>query len=222
MIPGPVSVVPLDAAAVAAALLVALGAGAILSLLHRFALHERIVPGALSMALVLLSFGGAFVTLLIGESLARAFSLAGALAVVRFRTRMDNPLDLAFVFLVMGAGMGAGTFAWSVVGIGLAIVVLTVLALGSVIRSRGDVHLVRVDLVAHSSRAELLDAVLDKHVRTRSLEQARSLRFGETLSLWYRVALRGQGVEDLIRELSALEGVERVVALVGEDAGNAE
>ena len=49
----------------------------------------------------------------------------------------------------------------------------------------------------------------------RSLEQARSLRFGETLSLHYRLRMRnGAKIEHLVRDLSILEGVERVSLLI--------
>jgi hypothetical protein len=64
-----------------------------------------------------------------------------------------------------------------------------------------------------------LAPILDRHTRERSLTSARSLRFGESLALTWRVGLRG-GVtaEGLVRELSAVEGVERVILLSGDDA----
>ncbi len=49
-----------------------------------------------------------FVTLVVGDDLARAFTLVGALSVVRFRTAVKESRDLAFIFWAVGAGMGAG------------------------------------------------------------------------------------------------------------------
>lgn len=208
---------PLDTATIFQALLLSFGLGISITVLHRIALQDRIVAPALSMSLVLLSMGGALVMLVIGESLARAFSLVGALAVVRFRTRLDNPLDIVFVFLTMAVGISCGVLAWRVGLIGTAILWLAVLIMGLIPRNR-DVHLVRCDLVAHESREDDVDKIFDKHVSQRWLEQARSLRFGETLSMWYRVSLRRtSSLEQLIRELSALEGVERVVILANEE-----
>ena len=58
--------------------------------------------------LVLLTVLIAMVTLTIGESLARAFSLAGALAIIRFRTVVEDTRDTAFVIFAVAEGMAFG------------------------------------------------------------------------------------------------------------------
>ena len=49
------------------------------------------------------------VMLIIGSNVARAFSLVGALSVIRFRTAMKDPRDTGFLFAAMVIGMGCGT-----------------------------------------------------------------------------------------------------------------
>ncbi len=48
---------------------------------------------------------------IIGDSIARAFSLVGALSIIRFRTAIEDPRDIGFVFyaLAMGMAVGAGS-----------------------------------------------------------------------------------------------------------------
>src|SRR5947209_2550324 len=60
--------------------------------------------------LVLLTILIAMVTRVIGDNTARAFSLAGALAIIRFRTVVDDTRDTAFVIagVVTGMAVGAG------------------------------------------------------------------------------------------------------------------
>lgn len=58
--------------------------------------------------LVLLSVLIALVTLVIGNSIARAFSLAGALAIIRFRTVVEDTRDTAFVIFSVASGMAVG------------------------------------------------------------------------------------------------------------------
>lgn len=214
----PLETPPPDLLLVVQALLLALGLGTVTALVHRLATYDRMVPPSLSSALVVLAGTSALVTLSVGNSLARAFALVGALAVVRFRARIDNPLDVAFVFLSMSAGIASGAMSWRVGIAGVALIGLAMIAIGALPRLRGEVHLVRCDLVAHEARKEQVQAVLDKHVKERWLEQARSLRFGETLSLWWRVTLKKDTtLEVMIRDLSAVEGVERVIALASGD-----
>jgi hypothetical protein len=62
------------------------------------------IPATLVMLAVLI----ALVTQVIGDSVARAFSLVGALSIVRFRTVVDDTLDIAFVIFAVVAGMAAG------------------------------------------------------------------------------------------------------------------
>jgi hypothetical protein len=186
--------------------------------LYRASLVDRVVSPSMNLTLVLLSMVTALVMMVIGDSLARAFSLVGALAIVRFRTAIRSPLDVAFVFFALAVGIGSGVMAWRVTVLGALVVGLAVLTMGILPRARRSVHLVRIDLAAHDAREEEVHKALDGHVSGKWLEQARSLRFGETLSLWYRVTLRAdRTLEGLLKELSAVEAVERVVVLAGEE-----
>ena len=48
------------------------------------------------------------VVFLVKGSLALAFSLAGIVAAVRFRTSLDEPIDAVYLFIVIGTGLAAG------------------------------------------------------------------------------------------------------------------
>ncbi|QOJ17822.1 MAG: DUF4956 domain-containing protein [Phycisphaeraceae bacterium] len=58
--------------------------------------------------LVLLTVLIAMMTLVIGNNVARAFSLVGALAIVRFRTVVEDTRDVAFVIFAVAVGMALG------------------------------------------------------------------------------------------------------------------
>ena len=49
------------------------------------------------------------VMMVIGNSLARAFALVGALSIIRFRTVVKDTKDTAYIFWALAAGMAAGT-----------------------------------------------------------------------------------------------------------------
>ncbi len=68
------------------------------------------VPLSRSMeqAQVLLCVAGALTIMLIGNSLPRAFGIAGAASIIRFRTPVDDPRDAAVLFLLMALGMAVG------------------------------------------------------------------------------------------------------------------
>ena len=58
------------------------------------------------------------VVFLVKGSLALAFSLAGVVAAVRFRTSLDEPMDAVYVFIVIGTGLAAGVQLLSVALLG--------------------------------------------------------------------------------------------------------
>jgi hypothetical protein len=64
--------------------------------------------GQMVYALVLLCLGGSLVWLIVANNLVRAFGLAGALAMIRYRTRMQDPKDTTMVFFAIILGMACG------------------------------------------------------------------------------------------------------------------
>ena len=60
------------------------------------------------IGLVILPAIVAVVILLIGSNVARAFSMAGAFALVRFRSAPGNARDIAIVFFAMASGLACG------------------------------------------------------------------------------------------------------------------
>ena len=59
--------------------------------------------------LVIFGMVVAFIMLVIGSNIARAFTLVGALSIVRFRHAVKEPRDIGFVFMTMAIGMACGT-----------------------------------------------------------------------------------------------------------------
>ena len=70
--------------------------------------RRRAEPSFLA-TMVLLSLLIALVTMAIGDNVARAFSLVGTLAIVRFRTVVEDTRDTAFVIYAVACGMCAGS-----------------------------------------------------------------------------------------------------------------
>lgn len=62
-----------------------------------------------AQTLVLMGMVTALIMLIVGSNIARAFSLVGALSVIRFRNAVKETRDVGFMFLVMAIGMACGT-----------------------------------------------------------------------------------------------------------------
>jgi uncharacterized membrane protein YhiD involved in acid resistance len=60
-------------------------------------------------ALFLMGLCTGIVMMIIGSNVARAFSLVGALSIIRFRTAVKDTRDTAYLFFAIMVGMGCGT-----------------------------------------------------------------------------------------------------------------
>ena len=96
---------PLD---VFARLSVALILGGVVAWVYRGTRAPDAVAPSFPGTLVLLAVLIAMVTQVIGDNVARAFSLVGALAIVRFRTVVRDTQDTAYVIFAVVVGMAVG------------------------------------------------------------------------------------------------------------------
>lgn len=92
--------------------------GMLVTVVHRQNRSDRIANPTMEQAQVLLCVSGALMMIIIGNSLARAFGIAGAASIIRFRTPVEDPRDITILFILMGLGMAAGLGAFAVAGLG--------------------------------------------------------------------------------------------------------
>ncbi len=92
--------------------------GLFVTLVYRQLFRERPLGRAMEQAQVLLCVAGALTMIIIGSSIARAFGIAGAASIIRFRTPVDDPKDITVLFLLMALGMAVGLGAFAVAGLG--------------------------------------------------------------------------------------------------------
>jgi anti-anti-sigma factor len=92
--------------------------GMLVTVVHRQYRTDRSSNPALDQAQVLLCVAGALMMIIIGNSVARAFGIAGAASIIRFRTPIEDARDITIMFILMGLGMAAGLGALAVAGLG--------------------------------------------------------------------------------------------------------
>jgi len=84
--------------------------------------QDKPMTQAIEHAQVLLCVSGALVMMVIGESLPRAFGIAGAASIIRFRTPIEDPKDITVLFILMALGMATGVGSLGIAASGTAFV----------------------------------------------------------------------------------------------------
>lgn len=168
----------------------------------------------LPTTLVLLTVVIALTTLVIGNSVARAFGLVGALSIVRFRTVVEDTRDTAFVIfaVVIGMGVGAGYAFLAAVGVPAVLGAALLMRWGwpDANGKPGPSTLtIRIGLGLEPDK--LLGATLRLHLSEFQLVGSATAKQGAALELTYRGRLRNAAATySLVADLNKIEGVQGV------------
>jgi hypothetical protein len=204
------SVAPLD---VLFRLLAALLLGGLVAWIYRRTRKGTEVAASFPVTLVLLSVLIAMVTQVIGDNVARAFSLVGALSIVRFRTVVRDTQDTAYVIfaVVVGMAVGANDLWVSLIGIGVVGLGAFVMMTPGLIASSQPAFLLTVRVGLGHDLDALLGGTLDAHLQDRELLSVSTAKQGVSLDVIYETRLRrGSAEAELVKALNRVEGVQSV------------
>ena len=170
-------------------------------------------PRSLEQAQILLCVSGAIMMIIIGNSLARAFGIAGAAGIVRFRTPVDDPKDVTILFLLMGLGMATGLGAFAVAGLATAFLCITLLVLERLATQRTRLMSVEMSAPGRSFPTRHVEAVF---VRNEVVFEPREISQGKNdITVKYHTWLDPRAsLDDLSAQLMA-EGAGRGIGVVG-------
>jgi hypothetical protein len=195
-------------------LCVALVLGGVVAWIYRRTRKNTEISASFPVTLVLLSVLIAMVTQVIGDNVARAFSLVGALSIVRFRTVVRDTQDTAYVIFAVVVGMSVGAHdLWvSLIGIGVVgLAAFVMMSRPGLIATSQPPYLLSLRVGLGYDLDKLLNGTLDAHLQERELMSIATARQGVSLDVTYETRLRPQGsADELIKALNRVEGVQSV------------
>ena len=207
-------------------LVVAMLLGAVVVFVYRRTRAAADTTPSFAVTLVLLTILIAVVTQVIGDNVARAFSLVGALSIVRFRTVVRDTQDTAYVIFAVAVGMAVGAgHPW----LGIAAIFVVGFA-AYVMRARGtgpaasglaeDAYVLQVRMGIGGDPQALLAAPLDAFTRRRRLQSIGTAGKGLAIEVAYQAELKGEDAAgELVKTLNRLDGVQSV-SLQRQDAAS--
>ena len=160
----------------------------------------------------------ALVMLVIGSDIARAFSLVGALSIIRFRNAVKETRDVGFIFFTMAVGMAVGTrfFLLAVVGtIFISAVILLMTRYNWFAREMSS-HILHIQVHSGAPFETLFDRTLTKYTNSSELISADSVHGGTMTELTYSVGLKKSAqVQEFLTEIGSLNGNNKVTLIAG-------
>jgi len=169
--------------------------------------------------LIIITMVTAVVIMVIGNNLARAFGLVGAMSIIRFRTALKDSRDIAFVFFGLAAGMaaGAGNHIIGMVAIPMISFIILILHWTTYGKVEQNDFILKFWMVPGDVDEPVYQSVFSNYLSEYNMANIRSARLGQFLELTFNVRIKKPlQSQAFIKELSALEGIERASIIVGE------
>jgi uncharacterized membrane protein YhiD involved in acid resistance len=160
----------------------------------------------------------AVVMMIVGSNIARAFSLVGALSIIRFRNAVKESRDVGFIFFTMVVGMAIGT-RFYLLGAAAAVAISLVI----VLMTRFDWYaremasqILRVQIPSDAFFDSPFERVLDKHTRSSELISADSVHNGTMTELTYSISMKKSSrIQEFLAEIKKLNGNNEVSLITG-------
>jgi hypothetical protein len=186
--------------------------GIIVAAIYRRTKHSE-GSQSFSATLVLLTILIAVVTQVIGDNIARAFSLVGALSVVRFRTVVQDTRDTAFVIFAVVIGMAVGASNLTVAGSGIVTVGFAAWLFRPKSNGGAEGRIASINVrlgLGHNPQTTVRPA-LDRAASAVDLTSVGTSKNGAAIDYAFRVRLRpGVDAAALVQEINRLDGVQAV------------
>lgn len=190
--------------------LLALGLSFVLGLFI-FIIYKKTYQGVMysdsfGVSLIAMSMITSLVIIAVTSNVVLSLGMVGALSIVRFRTAIKEPMDIAFLFWAIAVGivLGAGLLSLAVIGsviIGIIIVVFST-------RKIGDTPYILVVNCENDEAEKTADALIKEGAKKSVLKSKSVNKLG--VELTYEIRIRKDDTS-FINSISSGEGVTNAV-----------
>ena len=95
-------------------LLLAFALSTIIAFTYRLTYRGISYSGNFFQAMILASIATSTIIMAVGNNLAVGFGIIGAIAIIRFRTRVNDPKNIIFILASMGVGIATGVYGYAI------------------------------------------------------------------------------------------------------------
>lgn len=190
-------------------MLCALFTGILTAVTYRFTQKEEKYSQSLALTICMLPVILSVIITFVGSNAARAFSLAGTLSIIRFRSTQGDPKDIGYIFFSVGAGLasGVGMYGYAVLFVLLLCAVMIILEKTEVFRGKTALKTLRIFVPEDLNYENAFDEILEKYTRKYTLTKVKTAGLGALFEIVYTVCMKsGSSEREFINELRCRNG----------------
>lgn len=169
--------------------------------------------------LIMMSMVVAIIMLIIGSNIARAFTLVGALSIVRFRNAIKDTRDVGYIFFSMAVGMACGTRFYLLGAIATVVIcfLLWMMIRLDLFAMPARRHLLKVRLAADMPYTTLFEGAFGRFLKQWELVAMETVQAGTLTEFVYSVEVKpSTNLQEFLTALSALNDNNKVVLITGQ------
>lgn len=132
------------------------------------------------------------IIMMIGSNIARAFSLGGVFALIRFRSEPGNPRDITYICTTMAAGLACGTGYIGygiicVIFISLVMIIINATGFG---KSDSRAMMLKITIPEDLDFENAFEEVFEKYTKYHKLDRVKTADFGSLYQIQFTTALK--------------------------------
>lgn len=176
-----------------------------------------------ALTLVVIPTVIAIIVLLIGSNVARAFSLAGAFSIIRFRSAPGDPKDITYVLFTMAAGLACGVGAYGYAGVFTIFLCVLMFILNVINFGKAKVSnkLLKVTIPEDLDYEGAFDDILGKYTTKYELVKVKTIDLGSLFQLIFTVTMdNSKSQKEFIDELRCRNGNLNIILSMNEEVSD--
>lgn len=193
----------------AVTMLAALIFGILIAFTYYKTQEDRLYQRSLAVTLLMLPMILSVIILFVGSNVARAFSLAGTLSIIRFRSAPGDAKDIGYIFFDIAAGLacGVGLYGYGAVFVIVLCTVMLTVERKNLFDSKKKFKTLRITVPEDLNFSGAFDEVLQKYTSKYVLTKVKTADLGSLFQLNYDVSLKdGADEKALIDDLRVRNG----------------
>lgn len=187
----------------------ALVIGLFISLVYLQTHKKEGYAAGFTITLIMLPAIISVIILLIGDNVARAFSLAGAFSLIRFRSAPGEPKDIAYVFFTLAVGLacGMGYIVYAAIFAAILCLVMVILYYTNFPNPRSNAMQLKITVPENLNFHGLFDDILNNYTNSWNMKRVKTSNFGTLFEVVYNINLKQSiNQKELLDELRCRNG----------------
>lgn len=197
-------------------MLAALFFGAIIAFTY-YITQKEAYQRSLAVTLLMLPIILSVIIVFIGSNIARAFSLAGTLSIIRFRSAPGDPKDIGFIFFDIAAGLacGVGLFGYGIMFVLILCAVIITVEKIHLFEKNAAHRILKITIPEDLNYQSAFDDILINYTQKFNLIKIKTTDLGSLFELSYDITMKNNHSEQqFLNELRCRNGNLNIILSV--------